>query len=243
MGALACERRLWFELPGLHGACPSARRRGYFGTPTLSEDASSYRFLTYDPLGGDVVPTFGYLYDPLRSLGLQTFEFERFRSFLAEHAGHAIYLSSDHDDPTAQPPEYSRFADSSTYQASTDLERVTEEEAEAALASGAFVLATYEIRCDACRQAHRSDIAELRTFNGDLSISRDIVDQFLEHTESFPDDGSNHRILSILDPYGPFMSDLGVFLAAHADHTLKARLIPAGSDGAASTVVAGSFGN
>jgi hypothetical protein len=170
--------------------------------------------------------TFGYLYPPLHSLGLRTYEFEEFNRFLEDHSGHLLFLNSDHDDPAMYAPEIQKLQDrldedDGFYQRFKAEERREDER----VASGEFVDAYYGVRCARCRVTYAAtERGRFRAFE-EMQLPESAVSLFLECWAPLsPDDGWNHRLMPPLDPWEPFLEHLPEFLRRHRHHRLEAVL-------------------
>jgi hypothetical protein len=55
------------------------------------------------------------LYDALVGVGIKPYDLECLHAFLVAHAGHRLFLSSDHDDPKDWPAELRELDDDERY--------------------------------------------------------------------------------------------------------------------------------
>ncbi len=201
---------------------PNVGDGGYLGAPVLAplEDCEA----------GDPMPSFGWFYEPLTLLGIRRYDLEELKDFLAKHEGHRLYLSGDHDSEF--PPELVEMQNEELESGypSDDLEQFETRRAERT-ASGEFKLAVYEIACLGCGTVYAAAEAELLRSFERKSIEKAAIDLFLERWGSrTPDDGWNHRLLGLVDPFEPFMEGLPQFLRTHEGHRLEARLKPEHSE-------------
>jgi hypothetical protein len=198
---------------------PGVGDGGFLGAPSLGVATGSYRF---EP----EMITFGFLYPPLRSLGLRSYELEEFNDFLSNHDGHLLFLHSDHDDPEAYPPEVRERQDRlEEDEGWLDRFREAERRQTERIASSEFVLGFFGIRCTRCEACYAATDPGLFRAFGQMRLPAEAVDSFLQSWAPLaPDEGWNHRLMPPLDPWGPFLEQLPTFLARHRRHPLEAVL-------------------
>jgi hypothetical protein len=191
---------------------PDVGDGGYLGAPSLEPIAMC-------DLGLGDMPTFGFLYEPLRALDLQPADLEDFREFLLTHAGHRLRQSADEDPPEIAAMDSER-RDAQMAAIVDDAEARKTKRAK----DRTFVEATLKVRCDRCKEVCVSDEPDfLRSFKG-ARLAPSSIALFLERWPQDPDTGWNHRVSGIVDPFGPFMTDLWNFLSIHREHSVAASL-------------------
>ncbi len=198
---------------------PGVGDGGFLGAPSLGVTTGSYRF---EP----EMITFGFLYPPLRSLGLRSYELEEFNDFLSNHDGHLLFLHSDHDDPGTYAPEVREMQDRlGEDEGWLDRFREAERRQAERVASGEFVQGYYGIRCAKCEATYAAtDSGLFRAFER-MRLPAEAVDSFLQSWAPLdPDEGWNHRLMAPLDPWEPFLEQLPTFLTRHRRHPLEALL-------------------
>jgi hypothetical protein len=189
---------------------------GFLGGPSL--DLGSYDFKDWN-----VIPTFWTLYEPLVGLGLRTLECEEFDTWLQEHRGHRLHLSSDHDGEF--PPELDRIG--GTWDEKVEL--LKREKARAALAKqrkaeGTLVDACYHLQCRTCGVSIESPEPEVLACVETQIIQPGVASMFVERWgPSLETNDAIWRIVSpATDPLGTFVPILVDFLKQHGLHQLVA---------------------
>ena len=189
---------------------------GYLGAPILEalEDCEA----------GDPMPSFGWFYEPISLLGMRRYDLEGMKEFLAKHNGHRLYLSGDHDSEF--PPELIAMQeeDLASDDSASDVDELDRQQAERT-ASGEFTLGVYEVVCLNCSVHYSAGEPELLRSFEQLPIEAATLTLFLDRWGSRdPDDGWNHRLCGLVDPFEPFMEGLPAFMRSHQAHRLEARL-------------------
>ncbi len=180
---------------------PNVGDGGYLGAPVLEARAK---------VGGDEpMPSFGYFYEALEGIGIRPYDLVVLREFLIAHKGHKLQVSEGNDIP------------SKNVQAAVKAQSV---EKQRRAKSGEFRELVYEVSCKKCDESLEAPAPELLQKAEPLSPSADAVSTFLKRWRRDPDDGWNHGLMGIVDPYEPFMEELLDFLKTHQRHKLVVSL-------------------
>jgi hypothetical protein len=207
---------------------PNVGDGGFLGAPTLEvAEESAAGGLEREPL-----PTFEYFYEALAGLGIRPYDLDTFREFLVAHSGHRLFLSGDHDDQDDWPPELQE-ADEADDPDGMDAYEQREEARVRRVASGEFLEAHFHLQCSACEASLQSGEPELLRAQPDMAVPRDAAERFASRWGRYPDEGWNHRLMGIADPYEPLMEELVAFARHHAAHGMRARVVPASPGSAA----------
>lgn len=181
---------------------PNVGDGGFLGAPVLESRAEAE--------GGDEpMPSFGYFYEALEGLGIRPYDLVVLREFLVVHKEHRLRISEGDDIPSENVHATVKAQD---------------EEKERRTKSGEFRQAVYEIACKKCDESLAAQEPELLQTAEALSPTAEAVSTFIKHWSRDPDDGWNHRLMGIVDPYEPFMEELLEFLKAHRKHKLLVQL-------------------
>jgi hypothetical protein len=177
---------------------------------------------------GEFGPSFEYFYEALRGIGIFPYDLHRFREFLAAHEGHFLftYAETEFERPEFLPEEVVEWERAQAEDGYPSLEEddVFEEEQERRVAAGEFVMAGYEMMCTRCGVQHSTSSPELLRAARPLDVSPEAAAIFVERWGVYPDEGWNHRLMGIADPYEPFMEELIDFVRTHGTHGLRASL-------------------
>jgi hypothetical protein len=198
---------------------PNMGDGGFLGAPTLDVSEES----RVGAFADEPMPSFGLLHGGLAAVGLLPYDIERNREFLVEHAGHRLSIMGDGVDGE------------DAFEADDDDDSIGEEmdaldaERERRVAAGEFKEAYFAVSCAACRAELGATEAELLKAEAGKKISQADAQTFIAAWDRSPDDGWNHRLMGIVDPFESFMPDLVQFLKSHAAHGLSSQLLPAPS--------------
>jgi hypothetical protein len=197
---------------------PEVGHGGFLGTPSVA---------TTIKRGADPEEyPFGYLYEPLQGIGLRPRDLEDMRAFLAAHDGHPIVAWSDAQDEDSMPPKLvALLARRERARRSARRSRGAGVVCIAGQVDPDWAVGHYSIHCVACDAEHSCEAVEtFRRFDR-LVLPRDAVDMMLSRWGKLaPDDGWNHALRPVVDPYGEFIEGLLEFLKTHRRHKLEARL-------------------
>jgi hypothetical protein len=202
---------------------PNIGDGGFLGAPTLESAMSTAVGLFSD----EPIPSFGLLYAGVSGIGLLPHDIERAHEFMLEHAGHLLFISGDHMDGDAIPEEVLAFEEGGGDHNWREEMDALDSERERRVASGEFVEAFFTVSCGGCKAELKAPQPELLKAHTGKVISESDAKAFVAAWDRAADDGWNHRLMGIVDPYEPFMSDLIVFIGQHAGHGLTGRMLPA----------------
>ena len=181
---------------------PNVGDGGFLGAPVLESRAKAQG-------GGEPMPSFGYFYEALQGIGIRPYDLVALREFLVAHKGHRVRVSEGDGIP------------SKSIHAAVKAQR---EEKERRTKSGEFRELVYEIASSKCDESLAAEQPELLQAAEALSPTADAVSTFVKAWSRDPDDGWNHRLMGIVDPYEPFMEELLEFLKTHRRHKLLVQL-------------------
>jgi hypothetical protein len=197
---------------------PGVGYGGFLGTPSLA---------TTIKRGADPEEyPFGYLYEPLRGIGLRPRDLEEMQAFLAAHEGHPVVAWSEAQDESTLPPKLvALLARRERARRRSRRQSVDSVVCVAGQVDPDWALGHYAVRCTTCDAEHACEVLEtIRRFDC-LPLSRDAVDLMLKRWGKLaPDDGWNHALRPAVDPYGEFIEGLLAFLEKHRRHEIEARL-------------------
>lgn len=182
---------------------PGVGDGGYLGAPVLEPLAKA-------PGGGEPMPSFGYFYEALSGIGIRPYDLVAHREFMEAHQGHRLHLSGGDDDGVEVKDLHGTLK-------KQDAER------EKRTKSKEFRQASYSISCPKCEQDVSSEPELLQMFDP-FTPSPGAVSLFVKRWGRDPDDGWNHRLMGVADPYEPFMEELVEFLKEHRRHKLQVGL-------------------
>jgi hypothetical protein len=188
---------------------PNVGDGGFLGAPTLEP-------LAEVSLGGEQMPSFGYFYEALDGLGIRPYDLVVLREFMVAHGGHRLHLSGPDDEADEADDDTDDDLGAILHAHKAEKTRRTE--------SGEFRVAILEVACNKCREHVASSEPELLKQFEPFTPSPEAVASFVERWGRDPDDGWNHRIMGIADPYEPFMEELVEFTKEHRRHPLQVRL-------------------
>jgi hypothetical protein len=201
---------------------PNVGDGGYLGAPTLDVAEET----TVGILGGEGMPSFGLFYAGLAALGLLPHDIERAREFMAEHAGHRLFITGGDVDGDDVPDDLREFEEDENDNIPEEMDAL-DAERERRVASGEFIEGHFAVSCAACRSELKSTDAELLKAREGKTVSQADARTFVAAWDRAPDDGWNHRLMGIADPYESFMPELVEFVRKHAAHGLASRILPA----------------
>lgn len=200
---------------------PSIGDGGYIGAPSLSPEPQMVEQFN------EMMPSFGWITEPLRAVGLRTYEIERFAEWLSSHKGHRISLFEGDGPPelVARDETLGR----SGWTRMVFLRSKAEESAKReALDTGVFEEAFYAVSCSDCRADLAAPVAEVLRPISELTIGVAMIDLLIERWRPIVErrtQPSTHRLMELIDPdQTSFMADLLSFLAAHRGHAVAAGL-------------------
>jgi hypothetical protein len=180
---------------------PNVGDGGYLGAPVLEPRAK---------VGGDEpMPSFGFFYEALEGIGIRPYDLVVLREFLIAHKGHKLQISEGNDIP-------SEDVHATVKAQSAEKKRRVK--------SGEFRELVYYISCKKCDESLNAPAPELLQKAEPFSPSADAVSTFLKRWGYDPDDGWNHGLMGLVDPYEPFMEELLEFLKSHRRHKLLVSL-------------------
>src|SRR5205823_218018 len=147
-------------------------------------------------------------------------DIERAHEFLSEHAGHLVFISGGELDGDEVPEEVLAFEDGGEDHNLSEEIDALDSERERRVASGEFVEGTFAVSCAPCKANLTAPQPELLKAHAARLIAATDARAFVAAWDRSPDDGWNHRLMGIVDPYEPFMSDLVAFVSQHGEHGL-----------------------
>ena len=181
---------------------PNVGDGGFLGAPVLESRAKAQR-------GDEQMPSFGYFYEALEGIGIRPYDLVALREFLVAHKGHRVRISEGDGIP------------SKNIHAAVKAQR---EEKERRSKSGEFRELVYEIACKKCDESLAAQESELLQTAEAFSPTVDAVSTFVKRWGRDPDDGWNHGLMGIVDPYEPLLEELLEFLKTHRRHKLLVQL-------------------
>ena len=181
---------------------PNVGDYGFLGAPVLEplETAEG---------PGAPMPSFGYFYEGLDCIGIRPYDLVVLREFLLAHQGHQVRVGEGEG------------VDSKTVHAGLKAQKA---EKARRTKSGEFKTLVFEVSCEKCNARMAAPEAELLQAAEPFSPSGEAISTFLARWERPPDDGWNHGLMGIVDPFEPFMEDLLAFLNKHRRHKLLVQL-------------------
>lgn len=157
------------------------------------------------------MPSFGYFYEGLSGIGIRPYDLVVHREFLEAHRGHRLHLSGgDDDDDVAVKDLHGTLKRHDAAKA----RRTRSKE---------FRSASYSVTCSKCAATVSAE-PELLQMCEAFTPTPEAVSLFIKRWGRDPDDGWNHRLMGIADPYEPFLEDLVEFLKQHRRHKLQVAL-------------------
>jgi hypothetical protein len=170
---------------------------GYLGEPSVetSRDDEAESALT-----------FAYFYEALEGIGLRPFALVQVWEFLLAHKGHRMQVSDGEG----------MAGDTRT------IDEMCDEE-DRRIQSGEFGNCVYGVACKDCDATLRAPWAELMGRFRPFKPSPEAVATFIRRWDRNPDEGWNHNLGGIIDPYA-FLGEVLDFFKTHEGHHLQVRL-------------------
>lgn len=202
-------------------ACLTCRRHGplvgdygYVGLPA-SESLESC-----EVSGGSDEPSFGYLYEGLKAVGLRRFDLDSLAEWLQEHAGHRFAINLGDSNPEVDEMEEEDGVGEAAEELWDSLEARLEDE----LANGTYVQARHKATCLECNVHVLSP--DLDPFHAypPYRIDEEAAAMFVERWGHPDAESWCYHPGTAVDPLEEYMPALIGLIREHASHGVQIEL-------------------